>query len=67
MKTKKERKVEGSPASIFKTVIAAATRAIQISEGAEKLVEAKPGDSALNVALKEISRGIVSYKTKEGK
>jgi DNA-directed RNA polymerase subunit K/omega len=67
MRSKKIRKEPGGGASIYKTVITAAARAIEITEGAEKLVRSAPGESALDVALKEISRGVVSYKTKGNK
>lgn len=48
--------------SIFKLVNLASMRTIEISEGASKLVDANTGSVALDVALKEITDGKVSYK-----
>ena len=48
--------------SIFKLVNLVSMRAIEISEGAAKLVDAKKMDVVLDVALKEIRDGKVSYK-----
>lgn len=67
MKSKVKHKADEAPASIFKTVITAAARAIELGEGAEKLVDAKPTESVLDVALKEIKAGRVSYRVKGGK
>jgi DNA-directed RNA polymerase omega subunit len=67
MKIKDKAKREEPRASIFKTVVTAATRAIELNEGSKKLVDAKPEESVLGVALKEIAEGKVSYKIKKGK
>ena len=57
---------EGSPNSIYKIIITAATRAIELEEGSRRLVDAKPTENVLNIALKEIKEGKVSYKVKKG-
>ncbi|MCX5679238.1 MAG: DNA-directed RNA polymerase subunit omega [Candidatus Omnitrophica bacterium] len=67
MKSKAKPKEVGSPNSIYKIVITAATRAIELGEGSRRLVDAKPTESVLDVALKEIKAGKVSYKIKEDK
>ena len=53
--------------STYKLVILAALRAIELSDGAANLVGAKPEEKPVNVALKEILDGKVTYKLKEGK
>lgn len=67
MKGSEKGKQETGQGSIYKMIITAATRAIELNEGAKKLVDAKPEESFLKVALKEISEGKVAYKAKEGK
>lgn len=67
MKSKEKPTQEGSPNSIYKIVITAAARAIELGEGSRSLVDAKSTDNVLNVALKEIKEGKVSYKVKKGK
>ena len=67
MKNKAKTKEIGAPNSIYKIVITAATRAIELGEGSRKLVDAKPTESVLDIALKEIRAGKVSYKIKEDK
>ena len=53
--------------SIYKLVVLASTRAIELSEGAARLVDAKPDAKVMNVALQEILEGKISYKVKGGK
>ena len=48
--------------SAYKLVIVAARRAIELSEGAAKLVDVAPDMKAGNVALKEILEGKITYK-----
>jgi len=67
MKAKGKSNEVGSPDSIYKTVITAAARAIELGEGSKRLVDAKPTENVLNVALKEIKEGKVSYKVKKDK
>ena len=50
--------------SIYKLVILAARRAIELSDGAQKLVQTKLTKPTM-VALEEIRQGKVSYKVKE--
>ena len=50
--------------SIYKLVILAARRAIELSDGAQKLVQTKLTKPTM-VALEEIRQGKVSYKIKE--
>ena len=51
--------------SAYKLVIIAARRAIELAEGAAKLVDAPVDQKTINVALMEIAAGKVSYKIKE--
>ena len=53
--------------SVYKLVILAARRAIELSEGAPRLVEAPFDAKVINIAVQEIMEGKVSYKVKEGK
>ena len=48
--------------SSYKLVILASRRAIELSEGAAKLIDAPPHAKAMNVAIEEISQGKISYK-----
>jgi DNA-directed RNA polymerase subunit K/omega len=66
MKSKEKPKQEGSSNSIYKTIITAAARAIELGEGSKRLVDAKATENVLNIALKEIKEGKVSYKVKKG-
>ena len=51
--------------SLYKLVIMAARRAIEISDGSPKLVDVSPRLKASTVALMEIQAGKVSYKKLE--
>lgn len=51
--------------SAYKLVIMTARRAIELSEGAAKLVDAPPDQKTINTALQEIIEGKVAYKIKE--
>ena len=53
--------------SAYKLVILAARRAIDLSEGAARLIEAAPDEKVTNVAIHEILQGRITYKTKESK
>jgi DNA-directed RNA polymerase omega subunit len=50
--------------SIYKLVILAARRAIELGDGAEKLVDGPSDEKPANVALREILEDKVSYKVK---
>ena len=52
----------GEGDSIYKLVLLAARRAIEISETGQKLVNVSPKMKASTVALEEIKAGKVSYK-----
>ena len=52
--------------SIYKVTLLAAKRAIELSNGAQKLVETNSKKSS-TIALEEISQGKVKYKVKEEK
>jgi len=67
MKSKGKPKEAEAPNSIYKIVITAAARAIELGEGQKKLVDAKSTESVLDIALKEIKAGKVSYKVKKVK
>lgn len=51
--------------SLYKLVILAARRAIELGDGAAKLVDTPLGAKPFNVALQEILDGKISYKVKE--
>ncbi len=51
--------------SAYKLVILAARRAIELSEGAAKLVDVGPEVKFGNIALKEILEGKITYKVKD--
>lgn len=53
--------------SAYKLVIIASRRAIELSEGAAKLVDSPPKTKAMNVALDEIAAGKITYKIKNDK
>lgn len=49
--------------SVFKLVILASRRAIELSEGAAKLVDAPVNTKVMNIAIEEIEEGKISYKS----
>ena len=53
--------------SAYKLVILAARRAIELSEGAARLIEAPLDEKVTNVAIHEILHGKITYKIKEAK
>ena len=53
--------------SAYKLVILAARRALELSNGAARLVEASSKEKPLIVALREIAEGKVSIKTSKKK
>jgi len=53
--------------SMYKLVILASRRALELSDGAAKLTETEPDAKMQEIALAEIRDGRISYKIKEGK
>ena len=53
--------------SIYKLIILASKRAIELSDGAQKLVDDPVNTKPAHVALDEILEGKIEYKIKEGK
>lgn len=62
-----EKLLERAGSSIYKLVILAAKRALEISEGSPALVEAGPKEKPALVALREIAEGKIGMKSKKGK
>lgn len=61
------QKLVNKTGSVYKLVILAARRAIELSEGATKLIDASVDAKCTNVAIQEVAEGKVSYKMKESK
>lgn len=57
-----EKLLDKSSHSIYKLVILASKRALEIAEGQPKLVEANASTKPSTIALYEISAGKVKYK-----
>lgn len=53
--------------SAYKLVILAARRAIELSEGAAKLIDASPDEKVTNIAIHEILEDKITYKVKSEK
>ena len=53
--------------SIYKLVILASRRTIELADGAQKLVNAPADAKPSDIAIEEIIEGKISYKVKEGK
>lgn len=53
--------------SKYKLVILAARRALELNEGAPRLIEGDPKKKPLLVALEEIGEGKVTYRLKKEK
>ena len=51
--------------SLYKLVIIAAKRALELNDGAPRLVEASPKEKPALVALREIAAGKVGLKVKK--
>ena len=58
-------KLYSQTGSIFKLVILASRRAIELNEGAANLIDASAKAKAMNVAIEEIAEGKISYKVIE--
>jgi len=50
---------------MYKLVIIGARRALELSEGSPKLVEASPKEKPALVALREIAQGKVTFRLKK--
>jgi DNA-directed RNA polymerase subunit omega len=59
-----EKLIGAGKGSIYKLVILAAKRALQLADGDKPLVD-KPSDKVLDTALKEIAEGKICIKVKE--
>ncbi len=57
----------GKTGSIYKLVLLASRRAVELNDGAAKLVDASLDTKVTTLALKEILEGKISYKIKEEK
>jgi DNA-directed RNA polymerase omega subunit len=57
--------IKGDEKSIYKLVIAASRRALELGAGSEKLVNTAPNAKPTSIALKEIKENKVSYKEKK--
>jgi DNA-directed RNA polymerase omega subunit len=53
--------------SIYKLVILASRRTIELDDGAQKLVDAPAYFKPANIAMKEIMEGKITYKAREEK
>lgn len=53
--------------SAYKLVILAARRAIELSEGAPRLIDAASDEKPTNIAIHEILQGKITYKVMDGK
>jgi DNA-directed RNA polymerase subunit omega len=53
--------------SAYKLVILAARRAIELSEGAPRLVDCPPEEKVTNIAVSEILNDKITYKLKSDK
>ena len=60
-----ENLVDKADNNIFKLIIMASKRALELSEGMPKLTEADSSIKNTTVALKEIAEGKIKLKTKE--
>lgn len=57
-----EKLLDKSNGSIYKLVILASRRALEIAEGQPSLVVASPATKPSTIALREIAEGFVQYK-----
>jgi DNA-directed RNA polymerase omega subunit len=57
--------MQNTNGSLYKLVILAARRALELGAGSEKLVEARTNEKLTTIALKEIQQQKVSYKKKK--
>ena len=57
-----EELLKGTQGNVYKLVIMAARRALELSAGSEKLIDALPNKKLTSVALEEIKKGKISFK-----
>jgi len=62
-----EKVLDKTDYSIYKLVVLAAKRALEIAEGQPKLVEADPSVKPSTLALMELAEGKVIYKKTKSK
>jgi len=60
-----EKLLKNTEASIYKLVIMASRRAVELGSGSQKLVEANPNEKPTSVALKEIRERKIDYTIKK--
>ena len=51
--------------STYKTVVLAFKRALELSNGSEKLIDASPNTKLTSIAISEIRDGKITYKEKK--
>jgi len=59
--------LKNSNDSMYKLVILAFRRALELGSGSEKLISADPNTKITSIALNEIQQNKISYKTKKTK
>lgn len=60
-----EKLIKEKQDSIYKLVVLASRRALELGSGSQKLVDTPANVKLTTIALKEIKEGKVSYKTKK--
>lgn len=60
-----EELLKSSHGSVYKLVILAARRALELGAGSEKLVDADPNAKLTSIALQEIIEDKIGYKLKK--
>ena len=60
-----EKLLKSAGNSMYKLVILASRRALELGAGSEKLVEASPNTKLTTIALKEIQENKIYYKPKK--
>jgi len=59
-----EELLKNAKESMYKLVIMASRRAVELGSGSEKLVDAEPNTKLTSIALEEIRENKISYTTK---
>jgi len=60
-----EKLMKKNQGSLYKLVVLASRRALELGSGSQKLVEVPPNTKLTTIALKEIREDKVSYKLKK--
>ena len=60
-----EKLIKEKQDSIYKIVVLASRRALELGSGSQKLVDTPPNTKLTTIALKEIREAKVSYKIKK--